>query len=169
MKTTVLTGKDLNKSKKQIANEIKTDLQLTEEISENLEKDSVFVEKTENNELLKAYNELKAELEEVKASAKPLTLDFEQAAKLFRQKSKLLDEISQLQKVLDKVINTNVSDHTDNDGLDSSYYSIGLLYSSRNEPIFKFSNLTVINEFLDFIANKLTIKIDALKLQVQEL
>jgi hypothetical protein len=155
MKTKVLTNKDLNKSNAEIKEEIVN--------AENVP----TIEKPENNELLKAFNELKEENEKLKAN-KPV-LDFEQAADLFRKKAKMLDEIGQLESIKIKLSNINITEQTQPDALESYYYSLGLNYGSRDNLMFKISNLTVIYEFIDFIYTKVCTKIEALKAQVQQL
>jgi hypothetical protein len=156
MKTKVLTSKDLNKSNGQIKDEIVN--------AENV----TTIEQPENNELLKAFNELKEENEKLKAS-KSQVLDFEQAAELFRKKAKMLDEIGQLEAIKVKITNVNVMDNTQPDALDSYYYALGLTYSNRDSFMFKISNLSVIYEFVDFIYTKICAKIDQLKAEVQQL
>lgn len=132
--------------------------------NENLES----IQEPEQTELLKAFNSLKAENEALKQKNNKV-LNFEEAATIFREKAKLLDQIGKLEAVKNTIKDINVTENNSAGDLDSYYYKLGLFYSSRNEPIFKISNILVIDEFLDFIFVKLDIKIEDLKLKVQEL
>lgn len=123
--------------------------------------------KQEENELLKAFNDLKAENEALKA-IKPKTLDFIEASLFFREKARLLNEIGQLEVIKTKIQDTNVSEPSKGNGLTSQYYNLNLSYGSH-EPMFTISNIEVMEEFLNFIFVKLTNKIDALKFKVQEM
>jgi len=104
-----------------------------------------------------------------KLRANKPVLDFEQAADLFRRKAKMLDEIAQLEAVKIKLSTININEQTQPDALESYYYSLGLNYGSRDNLMFKISNLTVIYEFIDFVFTKVSNKIDALKEQVQQM
>jgi len=135
---------------------------------ETIENDQTVqtVETQQNDELLKAFNLLKSENEKLKA-AKTITLNFEEAAELFRKKAKMLDEITQFEAIKLKISNIDFSPESKNP-LNDRYYCLGLAFGDR-DFVFKISNMSVITEFIDFVFNKLTSKIDALKLEVQEL
>lgn len=170
MKTTVLDQKDLKKSKKQIVEKINSSNE-NQPNAEKIEEMPIFEggkepEEIKESTLLKAFNELKAENEVLKAKK---VLNFQEAAFLFREKTKLLDEIEKLSLTKERIVNVNLKENTKENTLDSYYYKLGLFYGSRDEAIFKISNIMVIDEFLDFICLKLNTKIDELMLKVQEL
>jgi hypothetical protein len=174
MKTKVLNHKDLNKSNNELIAEIENfqnaeNSKCTDIINEYNENPILIEEKAENPFIFE-NERLKREIEDLKSNnQRPLFFDYEQAAEIIAKKKACIDEISKLQSAKIKLSNIDLNSRNRNNNFDSDYYSLGLIYGSRDEFIFKLSNVETIKEFIEFVHIRIDLKIEALKAEVQNL
>lgn len=118
-------------------------------------------------QLQKELERLKIENEKLK---KQNTLSYEDAAELYKKKAELLRKISVFENVL-KSLSTDINLYpSENEELHTENAALVFYTGSYNrKERFKITNIHVISDFLEFTRDKVNLKIEMLKEEVQEL